>query len=56
MLQSFGCLRLSAIFKIQKSLVDANPLISFRTFSSASHTGKVIKVGAANRPKAHAFH
>ena len=43
MLQSYGCLRVSAILKIKGTLVDVNPLLAFRTFSSSSHSGVVIK-------------
>ena len=40
--QSFGCLRISFILKIAKKLLDVNPLLAFRKFCSASHTGAVI--------------
>ena len=42
--ESYGCMRISLIIKWHGALVDVNPLIAFRVFQSASHTGAVIAV------------
>ena len=50
MLQSFGCLRLSFILKLADKLLDVTPLLAFRVFNAASHTGSVIGWRLRNVP------
>ena len=40
--ESYGALRISSIIRYQGALIDVNPLLAFRVFEAASHTGKVI--------------
>ena len=41
--QSYGCLRVSFISKVAGVLIDINPILAFKVFSSSSHTDLVIK-------------